>query len=180
VANAPVPEGWVILARIRRARGIRGEVAAEIEEARVERFVPGLAVHLLGQNGRDTPAVIERAWMHDGGIVLKFQGLDTRNDAEPLRGLDVCIPETERPPAPEGEFYFSDLIGCTVETPDGRVLGEVKAWHEYGAAPLLEVWDDRDRELLIPFTTVFYRTVDIAGRRIVTELPEGLEASRDL
>jgi ribosomal 30S subunit maturation factor RimM len=51
----------------------------------------------------------------------------------------------------------------------------VRAWHEFGAAPLLEVRNERNRELLIPFTSVFYRTVDIEGRRIVTELPDGLE-----
>ncbi len=61
-----------------------------------------------------------------------------------------------------------------METPDGRVLGEVADVHEYGAAPLLEVRDG-NRELLVPFAEAFYKVVDVSGRRIVTELPEGLE-----
>ena len=54
------------------------------------------------------------------------------------------------------------------------MLGEVTDVHEYGAAPLLEVREGR-RELLVPFTEAFYKVVDVSGRRIVTEFPEGLE-----
>ena len=165
---------WVVLAAIRRARGIRGEVAAESNGSPVERFAPGLSVSLVRNDEVVRTAEIERVWERDGVLVLKFAGLDTRNDAEELKGLEVCIPLGERPPAPEGEFYFADLIGCRVETPDGRVLGEVTDVHEYGAAPLLEVREGK-RELLVPFTEVFYKLVDVNGRRIVTELPEGLE-----
>lgn len=165
---------WVVLASLRRARGIRGEIVAVLDGSDPERFQPGMKVTLVGRDVQ-RPAEIESVWLHDGALVLKFAGLDTRNDAEELGGLDVCIPLSERPPAPEGEWYFSDLIGCRVETPEGRVLGEVKAWHEYGAAPLLEVRDERNRELLIPFTAAFYRIVDLEGRRIVMEPPEGLE-----
>ncbi|MBC7924879.1 MAG: 16S rRNA processing protein RimM [Bryobacteraceae bacterium] len=167
-----MPE-WLVLASIRRARGIRGEVVAELQGSKPERFADGLQVTLV-KSGESKPAEIEHAWVHDGSLVLKFRGTETRTEAENLRGLDVCIPFAERPPAPEGEYYFSDLVGCKVETPDGRALGEVTAWHEFGAAPLLEVHDGK-RELLVPFTTVFYRMVDIPGKRIVTELPDGLE-----
>lgn len=167
-----MPE-WVVLASVRRPRGIRGEVNAELKGSTPERFKPGLAVHLV-REGSTTPAVVESAWDHNGVLVLKFRGIETRDRAEDLRGCDVCIPLGDRPPAPEGEYYFSDLVGCRVETPEGRELGEVRNWHEYGAAPLLNVWDGK-RELLIPFTDAFYRTVDVPGRRIVIELPEGLE-----
>ncbi len=169
---------WVVLASLRRARGIRGEIVAVLDGSEPERFEPGMKVTLVGK-GVEKPAEIERVWQHDGALVLKFAGLDTRDDAEELGGLDVCIPLSERPPAPEGEWYFSELIGCQVETPDGRVLGKVRAWHEYGAAPLLEIRDDADRELLVPFTAAFYRIVDVEGRRIVMELPEGLEDLRE-
>jgi len=164
---------WVSLARIGRARGIRGEVNAEITGSSPDRFSPGLAVTLVRENV-ERPEIIESVWFQNETLVLKFAGCSTRTAAEELRGFDVCIPETDREPAPEGEFYLSDLVGCRVESPDGRLIGEVRAWHEYGAAPLLEVRNG-EREVLVPFTDVFYRTVDLAGRRIVVELPEGLE-----
>src|SRR4051812_41319480 len=101
---------WVVLATIRRARGIRGEVAASTGSP-VTRFTPGLRVSLVRDDEAVRSVEIERAWEREDVLVLKFAGLDTRNDAEDLRGLQVCIPLEERPPAPEGEFYFSDLIG---------------------------------------------------------------------
>jgi 16S rRNA processing protein RimM len=127
-----------------------------------------------GSGNDGTRVEIERAWLHNGELVLKFGGVDTRNDAEALRGAELRIPAEERPPAPEGEYYFSDLIGCRVERTDGEFVGEVAAWHDYGAAPLLEVRKG-GREFLVPFTEAYYRTVDVKGKRIVMELPEGLE-----
>jgi 16S rRNA processing protein RimM len=168
------PREWVVLASLRRARGIRGEIVAVLDGSEPDRFQPGMKVTLVGRDIEKT-AEIESVWLHDGALVMKFTGVDTRDGAEQLGGLDVCIPLSERPPAPEGEWYFSDLIGCRVETPDGRQLGEVRAWHEYGAAPLLDVRTPDNRELLVPFAAAFYRTVDLEGRRIVIELPEGLE-----
>lgn len=167
---------WVILARVRRARGIRGEVVVESVGSRPERFQPGLRVFVRrpGAEGDGDPAEVERAWLNNGELVLKLKGVDTRNDAEPLRGAELRIPTEERPPAPEGEYYLSDLIGCRIERPDGAFVGEVFAWQDYGAAPLLEVRNGT-REFMVPFTDAFYRTVDVDARRIVMELPEGLE-----
>src|SRR3954470_1257456 len=101
---------WVVLAAIRRARGIRGEVAAQSNGSSVERFAPGLSVSLVRNDEVVRTEEIERVWERDGALVLKFAGIDTRNDAEELKGLEVCIPFGERPSAPEGEFYFADLI----------------------------------------------------------------------
>ncbi|MBC8166187.1 MAG: 16S rRNA processing protein RimM [Bryobacteraceae bacterium] len=164
---------WVLLARVRRPRGVRGEVNAENVGSQPSRFKAGLVVHLVSSE-KVRSATIENAWFHNGELVLKFAGLDTRDDAETLRGLEVCIKLEERPPAPEGEYYYSDLVGCKVETETGRVLGEVKAWHDYGASPILEIRNG-DLEILVPFTAAYYRSVDLTTRRIVMELPDGIE-----
>ena len=166
---------WVVLARVRRARGIRGEIVVETFGSSPERFETGLKLVVSKRGSADSEAEVERAWVHNGDLILKLKGADTRNDAEALRGAELRIPEEERPPAPEGEYYLSDLIGCRVERPNGEFVGEVFAWHDYGAAPLLEVRNGT-REFLVPFAEAFYRTVDVAGKRIVMELPEGLDA----
>ena len=167
---------WVLLARVRRARGIRGEVVVETFGSLPERFETGLKLVVSKPGSTDFDVEVEKAWVHNGDLVLKLTGVDSRNDAEALRGAELRIPEEDRPPAPEGEYYLSDLIGCRVERPDGQFVGEVFAWHDYGAAPLLEVRNGA-REFLVPFAAAFYRTVDVAGKRIVMELPEGLDAS---
>ena len=165
---------WVALAALRRARGIRGEVVAQNMGSDSERFVPGLKGKLLttleGTTSRDVE--IERAWFHGEALVLKFRGIDTRTEAETLNGQFFCIPAEERPPAPEGQVYLSDLIGCElVAFGDGRKIGEVTGYLDLGGPLLLESGED----LLIPYVPEICREVDTAGRRIVVELPEGLE-----
>jgi 16S rRNA processing protein RimM len=159
----------VVLAVVRRARGIRGEVVAEMLGSRPDRFQPGMRVFL-----GDKTAEIERSWVHDGDLVLKFRGIDTRTEAEGLRGSEVRIPIEERPPAPEGQYYLSDLVGCTMETVGGDIVGEITRFDDYGAAPLLTVKGGKG-EILVPFTDAIYREIDLDRRRIVVELPEGLE-----
>ena len=168
--------GQVVLGVIRRARGIRGEVVIESLGSEPERFQEGLRVFLSapGEPGPGREAEIDRAWRHNDKIVVSFRGVETRNAAEELRGLELRIPESERPSLPEGEYYLSDLVGCAVAGPDGREIGEVAAWHDYGAAPLLEVRRG-GAEILVPFTRGICREVDLEHRRIVVELPEGLE-----
>lgn len=159
----------MVLAALRRARGLRGEITAESFGSELERFTPGLRVWLDGER----ELAIERAWEHNGRLVLKFSGIDSRTAAEPLQGHDIRIPETERPPAPPGRHYLSDLIGCRVETAEGRVVGEVTAWYDYGGPALLEVGGEGGP--MIPLVPEICREVNETAKRIVVELPEGLE-----
>jgi len=118
---------------------------------------------------------VERTWMHGEYVIFKFQGIDTISDAERLAGADVSIPLDQRPAAPEGEFYRSDLIGCEVFDQNARLLGTVAGWQETGAAPLVEVRKPNGAELLIPFATSIFTKINVAARRIDVTLPDGLE-----
>jgi len=165
---------WVALAALRRARGIRGELAAENMGSDPERFVPGLTGTLLAtlesESGRDVE--VERAWFHGDSLILKFRGIDTRTEAEILQGRFFCIAADQRPPAPEGQVYLSDLIGCElVASSDGRRIGEVTGYLDLGGPLLLESGED----LMIPYVPEICRLVDTMAKRIVVELPEGLE-----
>lgn len=161
----------VTLGRIIRPRGIKGEVILEGSDRDPREF---LAFHRLAIHPGDQPVTVEHAFRHDGRIVLKLQGVNSIEEAERLRGRDLTLPEEDRPPAPDGEFYFSDLIGCMViEQPTGVELGRVEDCLDYGGPVLLQVMQG-DRELLIPFVDAIYRKVDIAERRIEVVLPEGL------
>ena len=161
------------LAALRRARGIRGELVAESFGSDPDRFTEGLKVTLMPSLdfGRGRPVELERCWVHQGSLVLKFAGVDTRTDAEALQGWFVCIPEEQRPPLDEGQHYLSDLVGCEVVAPDDRRIGVVTGWQDIGGPVVLEVGDD----LLIPFVPQICVEVDVAGRKIRVELPEGLE-----
>ena len=160
---------WVTLAELKRARGLRGELFADPVGASFERFRPGLqATAAFGHDQRQVE--VERSWVFKDRLVLKFVGIDSRTEAEQIQGWEMRVPASERIPLAEGEYYVSDLQGCRVETTGGRCLGEVTGWQDNGRQLLLEVGI-----LLVPFVRAICTTIDPAGRRIVVELPEGLE-----
>jgi 16S rRNA processing protein RimM len=150
----------MVVARLLRARGIKGELAAFPLTEHPERLK---TVYV-----RDAPLEVERAWMHKDRLILKFRGVDTRNDAEKLEGAEVSIPSEERPPAPDGEYYLSDLVGCEVFDATRRI-GVVTGWQDHGGTPLLEV-----DNLLIPFARSICVEIDVEARRIRIDPPEGL------
>lgn len=116
---------------------------------------------------------VENVWRHGESVVFKFRGVDSISAAEELAGADVTIPLEERAALPDGEYYQTDLVGCAVVTRQGEPVGTVEGWQEYGGPPLLEV-NAGGRELLIPFARSICVAIDIAARKIVVDLPEGL------
>jgi 16S rRNA processing protein RimM len=164
----------VVIAEVLRPRGKRGEVLA-----RSQSDVPGRLETLTQAqarlaSGEDVPVEIAEAWAHKGDWVLKFAGVDSIAAAERFRGADLWIPAELRGALPEGEFFASDLIGCSLVDAGSRaVVGTVEGWEQHGAAPLMQVRVD-GREALIPFVAGICRTVDLAARVITVELPEGL------
>jgi 16S rRNA processing protein RimM len=170
-----VAEEWVTIARIVKARGIHGEVAAESLTVHPDRFT-GLATARLFDPGQDQPGPpvqVENAWQHGDRVILKFSGVDSMSDAERLAGMELRIPLADRPPAPEGEYYQTDLIGCAVVGRDGAEIGRVAAVQSCGGPDLLVV--QAERELLVPFIRPVCVEIDVSARRIVVELPKGLE-----
>jgi 16S rRNA processing protein RimM len=140
-----------------------------------DRFIAGLRITLASPNGQEERlAEVEHSWTHNGRLVLKFRGINSRTAAEAIEGWEVRIPVEERPPAPEGQHYLSDLIGFEVFTPEGRRLGSVSAWQDHGGPALLEVTSGTN-EILVPLVPEICVQVDTPGRRIVAALPEGLE-----
>jgi 16S rRNA processing protein RimM len=128
-----------------------------------------------------------------GQGIFHFEGFDSIDAAEKLRGLDVLIPIADRVELPAGNYFVSDLIGCSVfeippqeaklsspacameEAP--RVLGTVKDVFFPGegtaGTPLLQV-ETPTGELLVPLAVDICRSIDVAARRIDVTLPEGL------
>ncbi|MGH9632777.1 MAG: ribosome maturation factor RimM [Bryobacteraceae bacterium] len=167
---------WVTLARLVRPRGIRGELIADNFGSAPERYEALKRVHLFPPDGScPGERVVEIEWVraHQGRLIFKLRGVDSIPAAEAFRNFEVRIPLEERPPAPEGEYYHSDLIGCEVVEKDGTTVGEVEGWQELGATGLLKV--KGETEILIPFARNICIAIDVEARRIVVDLPEGLK-----
>lgn len=152
----------VAIARLLRARGNKGELAALPLSSQPDR-VKSVFVN-------EEPMEIERAWMHGDQLILKFRGIDTISDAEKLAGAEVAIPFEERAALADDEYYESDLVGCEVFDFTGRSLGLVTDFEETGGTPLLHVGND----LLIPFAKSICTQIDPTNKRIVVNLPDGL------
>ncbi len=111
-----------------------------------------------------------------GGLGARIAGVATKDQAEALRGIDLYVDRDRLPSLPDDEFYHSDLIGLAVYDTGGVLLGTLRAIHNHGAGDLLEVYAPvRKQPLLIPFTKAAVPTVDLSARRIVADLPEGLD-----
>lgn len=167
--------GWITVAVLVRPRGVRGEITAVSHSGHPERFAQLKTVRLFHSEGPwpGNEYQVERVWDHMGTLVFKFAGVDSMNDAEPLRGAEVRIPATERVALDPGEYFQSDLIGCEVRDHQSkRVIGHVTGWEEYGGPSLLQVDGGR---ILIPFVKAICVDIRPADRVIETSLPEGLE-----
>jgi 16S rRNA processing protein RimM len=174
VSGASDHEYYVTIARVLRSRGNRGEVAAEDLGGR-DRFLAGESFTLRTPGGELRDVTLEGAWRHQGRLVLKFAGVDTIGAAESLRGCEVQVRRGELGPAPPGQYYFEDLIGCRViEAGTERLVGEVEDVLETGASLLLQVRSG-GREILIPFAEGICVDIAPAEKSIRVRLPEGLE-----
>jgi 16S rRNA processing protein RimM len=172
---------WVWLARVRRPQGRKGEVFAEILTDFPEKFAQRKRLWLLAESpsGEAAPreAELVHHWLHKGGVVLHFAGVDSISAAETLAGLIVAIPHSERAPLAEDEVYVGDLIGLVlvdVASAPAITVGEIEnVDRTAGEAPLLIVKGVAG-EVLVPFAKSYLRRIDLENRRVEMALPEGL------
>jgi len=163
----------IAVARVVKTRGLRGEVVADLLTDFPERF-DGLE-YVIGvrANGNRESLRIEEHWLQGQRLVLKFSGYDSIDSARDLVGLELAVPEADRVPLPENQFYTWELIGCRVETVSGENLGAVRDVTATGSVEILVI-DGHERELLIPMAEDICIEVDIARKLIRVDPPEGL------
>jgi 16S rRNA processing protein RimM len=167
---------WVIVAKIVRPQGRHGEVLADLLTDFPERFAERKRLFLLATKAPPQEIGLERHWLHQGRVVFKLAGVDSINDAETLRGMEVAVPKAERAPLEDGAVYISDLIGCIlIDTASGKEVGKIgDVDRESSATPLLEIETKSSGQVLVPFVKAFQPKIDIAAKRIEMALPEGL------
>ena len=170
---------WVLVARLVRPHGRRGELLAEILTDFPERFHERTRLELIPParvGSRPRGMELENFWFLRSRIVMKFKGVDSINEAESLRGFEVAIPFAERAPLEAGSVYVSELIGCKVIdlNRDGAEVGTIAdVDRDSSNAELLVVRSGRE-ELLIPFVRAYVVRIDAERRRLEMRLPEGL------
>jgi 16S rRNA processing protein RimM len=163
----------VAIARILRPRGLRGEMVAEVLTDFPERFRGLNVVIVVKPSGDRLDLKIEDHWFQSGRVVLRFAGYDTPELSESLRGSEVCVEESEAVELERDEYFDWELIGCRVETVDGLGIGTVKEVMRPGGTEILVVGGG-EKEYLIPFAEAICPEVNINGKLIQIDPPEGL------
>jgi 16S rRNA processing protein RimM len=171
--------GFLVVGHLDKPHGIRGELVVSLHTDHPDRtFVPGAVVQLADASGDAPdpalpPLCLESARPFRRGLIVAFDGIETRTEAEVLRGRYLLLARTEIAPLEEGEVFHHQLLGMEVVTVEGEAVGEVAWVHDLIPTVLLEVQGE-ERELMIPFRPEIVVQVDAGRRRIVVDPPEGL------
>ena len=160
----------VIVGRVRKAHGIRGEVVVEVltdDPATV--FATGR--RLLTESHGDLH--IRRSTPFKGGWILRLSEITTRNEAELWRERYLLLPTAELKPLAEDEVYFHDLVGLNVRLPGGEPVGRVEGLFEVPQGLMLDVRTERGT-VMVPYRPEVVTQVDIEHGTIVIDPPAGL------
>ena len=158
----------ICVARIGAAHGVRGAVKLWTfteDPLAVLHYGP-----LAFKDGART-LVVTHAREAKDHLVATLEGVTTRDDAEKLNGVELYIARDKLPATDDDEYYHADLIGLSAETTAGEMIGRVSAIHNFGAGDVIEIAPPHGPTMLLPFSNAVVPTVDIAGGRVVIELP---------
>ncbi len=163
----------VLVGRVVRSHGIRGEVKVEVTSDVSDRFTVGATLLVSRPGGQTETARVASFRFQPKGALLRLEGCEDREGADALRGARLEVPLDDVPPAPAGAYYHFDLIGCRCSDEAAGFLGTVAAVMDDGGGQILRV--ERDEHVtLVPFVAAFILSIDIAERQIALRLPEGL------
>jgi 16S rRNA processing protein RimM len=165
-------EPLVTIARIGAPHGVRGEV-------RVTSFTgEPLAFAGYGQltDGAGRTVEIATAKLAGDRIIARIKGIETREQAAALNGVELKAPRSALPGAADDDFYLADLIGLAVVKADGTAFGRIVAVHNFGAGDILEIAPGKGASEMFAFTRRNFPQVDTSAGRVVIDPPSTVEA----
>lgn len=164
----------VVIARVAKARGIRGEVACDIETDFPDRFQNLDEIALVMPGGKRIELRVEDCWFHQDRVVLKFAGYDDMTSARTLVGGRLVIDTAEARQLDNDSYYEYDLLDSEVVTVRGDKVGRVTQLVRTGGTDVLVVVSESGREHLIPFAGEICSEIDLETKLITIDPPEGL------
>ena len=165
----------LIVARVRRPHGVRGEVLVALETDRPREVFRSGAKLLLGdRDGKPdgSGVVVQRMRPTTGGAILKLQGIEDRDAVDDLRGRTMLIDASAAAPAAADEVHYQDLIGLSAVAGD-VLVGKVTDIMELPTGVMLVIRSDAGKETLVPVVGPLIEEVDLSAREIKLSLPDG-------
>lgn len=161
----------ICVARIGAAHGVRGEVKLWTfteDPLAVKRYGP-----LASKDG--VQFEITHAREAKGHLIAALKGVATRDEAERLNGVELFVSRERLPATAADEYYRADLIGLAAVDGTGAPLGRVVAIHNFGAGDMIEIAPSHGATMLLPFTNAVVPSVDLAGGRVILQLPTEID-----
>jgi len=164
----------VVVGRVGRAHGIHGLVSVDVRTDEPERRLAAGTVLLTDPVERGPLTVVEGR-VHSGRLLLQFEGIEDRTQAEALRGTDLVVEiDPAELPEDEDEWYDHQLVGLAVVGLDGAAYGSVTEVVHLPMQDLLAVGTGSGGEVLVPFVKAIVPEVDLSAGRVVIDPPGGL------
>lgn len=171
-----VPDNFIVLGHITKAHGVHGAVVVAAYSDDPEALLGAAHLELLSPDRQTRlPIISLKGKVAAQGLIVKIKDVSTREAATALKGWRLGLDRRFLPEAAEDEVYLADLVGLTVSTPEGQVLGRVHHLMEAGSGVILVVIspEEPDREYLLPFQDEFLVSVDVPGGRLEYDPPPG-------
>ena len=165
-------EGFVQVGVVAGPHGRWGRLRIAPSTDNAERFRPGRVVYI-----RERPYTVRATVASQRHLLVKLEGVESTDDARDLASAVVEVPATEVPPLPEGSYYHFQVLEMAVYDVAGAYLGRLEEVLSTGANDVYLVRND-DTELLVPALEEVVVAVDVEGRRMTVDLPQGLEPRR--
>ena len=161
--------------KIVNTHSLKGEVkvisSTDFEE---ERFKKGSKLLITRGNQLIREVVVQSYRNHKNFLLVKFEGIDSVEEAEKLKNLQIKIDSDEVGKLEENEFYFHEIIGCQVFDENDRNLGEIIDILTPGANDVWVIKGENGKEILIPYIEDVVKKIDITSKKVNIEVMEGL------
>ena len=161
--------------KIVNTHSLKGEVkvisSTDFEE---ERFKKGSKLLVTRGNQLIREVIVESYRNHKNFLLVKFEGIDSVEEAEKLKNLQIKIDSDEVGELEENEFYFHEIIGCQVFDENDRNLGEIIDILTPGANDVWVIKGEEGKEILIPYIEDVVKQIDIINKKVNIEVMEGL------
>lgn len=165
----------IALGVIRKPHGVRGEASVEPWTNDAQRFEEVTRVTLVSPDEKQTrDATIASARVHGGRVLVAFDGIDSPEAVREFANWTIEIADEEARKLDADEYFLHDLVGMQLVDAEGKPRGEVVDAYEGGGGILLNVRRDGG-EFEVPFAADICKEIDVAAKRIVVDLPEGLD-----
>ncbi|SDW28291.1 ribosome maturation factor RimM [Paenibacillus sp. CF384] len=167
---------WLSVGKLVNTHGIRGEVKVVSQtDFPEERFAPRKILTLLNpETKQQLELEVASARLHKNMYIIKFRGFEDINQVEKYKGWELKVSKDDLVELEEGEYYQHQIIGCTVVTDEGAILGSITEILVPGANDVWVVQPPKGKQILIPVIDEVVLDVNVKDKVVKVHLMEGL------